>query len=163
MDGLYSEIWCGKNKIWQRPRHVVPRYVVPCKAQSQKLLQVFSPRCRTEWILRQLKGSQQGQFYVLDNGPQRSISVFCSSSFNLFFVIHIFIRRQMCNVMIKNTTTQNKWANWYYFFWHFTTQNKWANWYYFFWHFMNKVALFHHHFCVGSDMWYKRLYGNERT
>ena len=28
---------------------------------------------------------------------------------------------------------------------------------------MNKIALFHHHFCVGFDMWYKRLYVNERT
>ena len=33
----------------------------------------------------------------------------------------------------------------------------------FFWRFINKVALFHNHFCDGFDMWYKRLYVNERT
>ena len=35
-----------------------------------------------------------GTVSLLDDGPQRSTSVFCSLSFNLFFVIHIFICRQ---------------------------------------------------------------------
>ena len=35
-----------------------------------------------------------GKVSLLDDGPQRSTSVFCSLSFNLFFVIHIFICRQ---------------------------------------------------------------------
>ena len=30
-----------------------------------------------------------GTVSLLDDGPQRSTSVFCSLSFNLFFVIHI--------------------------------------------------------------------------
>ena len=84
------EIWCGKNKIWQRLRHIIP-----WKAQRPKLLQVFSPRWRTEWTLRQLKGSQQGTVSLLHDGPQRSTSVFCfnmkallewSSRYASFFV-----------------------------------------------------------------------------
>ena len=30
-----------------------------------------------------------------------------------------------------------------------------------FWGTIHKVVLFHHHFCAGFDMWYKRLYLNE--
>ena len=35
-----------------------------------------------------------GTVSLLDYGPQRNTSVFCSLSFSLFFVIHIFICRQ---------------------------------------------------------------------
>ena len=35
-----------------------------------------------------------GTVSLLDDGPQRSISVFCSLSFSLFFVTYIFICRQ---------------------------------------------------------------------
>ena len=84
---LLRDLMWKKNKMWQRLRHVVP-----WKAQRPKLLQVFSPRWRTEWTLRQLISSQQGQS-LLDDGPQRSTSVFCSLSFSLFFVIHILICR----------------------------------------------------------------------
>ena len=34
-----------------------------------------------------------GTVSLLDDGPQRSTSVFCSLSFNLFFVVHIFFCR----------------------------------------------------------------------
>ena len=42
-----------------------------------------------------------GTVSLLDDGPQRSTSVFCSLSFNLFFVIHIFIWRQQDSKFLK--------------------------------------------------------------
>ena len=42
-----------------------------------------------------------GTVSLLDDGPQRSTSVFCSLSFSLFFVIHIFICQQHDSTFLK--------------------------------------------------------------
>ena len=71
-----------------------------------------------------------------------------SSRFHLAQQVHF--SRLSLNAMLrfKNTTTQNKLV-------FGQTGITFSG------HFMNKVALFHHHFCVGFDTWYKRLYLNE--
>ena len=48
-----------------------------------------------------------GTVSLLDDGPQRSTSLFCSLSFSLFFVIHIFICQQQDSTFLNALSTES--------------------------------------------------------
>ena len=48
-----------------------------------------------------------GTVSLLDDGPQRSTSLFCSLSFSLFFVIHIFICQQHDSTFLNALSTDS--------------------------------------------------------
>ena len=48
-----------------------------------------------------------GTVSLLDDGPQRRTSVFCSLSFSFLFFIHIFIRRQHDSTFLNTLSTDS--------------------------------------------------------